>query len=81
MSQYENLEIQCQDGYTLHARFYSHQTAHAKSLPVLICPATGITKQFYHAYATWLAILMKGTKPLLVRHRVDFLLPHWRVTE
>ena len=55
MSQYENLEIQCQDGYTLHARFYSHQTAHAKSLPVLICPATGITKQFYHAYATWLA--------------------------
>lgn len=34
-----------------------------------------------YAYATWLAILMKGTKPLLVRHRVDFLLPRWRVTE
>jgi len=34
-----------------------------------------------YAYATWLAILMKGTKPLLVRHGVDFLLPHWRVTE
>ena len=55
MSQYEKLEIQCQDGYTLYARFYSHQTAQAKSLPILICPATGITKQFYHAYAIWLA--------------------------
>ena len=30
------------------------------------------------AYATWLAILMKGTEPLLMRHGVDFLLPHRR---
>ena len=54
MSQFENLNIQCQDGYTLSARFYAHQNKIAKPLPVLICPATGITKQFYNSYATWL---------------------------
>ena len=55
MSQFESLRIQYQDGYPLSARFYAQQSQHAKPLPVLICPATGITKQFYDSYATWLA--------------------------
>ncbi|MGE8559570.1 MAG: alpha/beta fold hydrolase [Acinetobacter sp.] len=55
MSQYEKLEIQCQDGYRLKGGFYPHQTEQVKSLPVLICPATGITKQFYNSYAIWLS--------------------------
>lgn len=54
MSLPESLDIQCQDDYCLKAKFYPHQSAQAKPYPVLICPATGITKQFYHAYATWL---------------------------
>ncbi|WP_180022117.1 alpha/beta fold hydrolase [Acinetobacter sp. YH16044] len=55
MSSSEKLTIHCQDGYSLSARFYPHQTELKQALPVLICPATGITKQFYNSYATWLS--------------------------
>lgn len=51
---FEKLNISCEDGYSLSARFYPHHTATA-STPVLICPATGITQNFYHAFASWLA--------------------------
>lgn len=54
MSSFENLSIHCSDGYELSARFYPHQTTSKHALPVLICPATGITKTFYNSYATWL---------------------------
>lgn len=54
MSAFENLSIHCNDGYELSARFYPHQTTSKHALPILICPATGITKTFYNSYATWL---------------------------
>lgn len=54
MSSFENLSIHCNDGYELSARFYPHQTTSKHALPILICPATGITKTFYNNYATWL---------------------------
>ncbi|WP_180081984.1 MULTISPECIES: alpha/beta fold hydrolase [unclassified Acinetobacter] len=54
MSSFENLSIHCNDGYELSARFYPHQTTSKHALPILICPATGITKTFYNSYATWL---------------------------
>lgn len=54
MSSFENLSIHCSDGYELSARFYPHQTTSKHALPILICPATGITKTFYNSYATWL---------------------------
>lgn len=54
MSAFENLSIHCNDGYELSARFYPHQTTSKHALPILICPATGITKTFYNNYATWL---------------------------
>ena len=55
MSQFEAFNICCKDGYILSARFYSHSSNSPKSLPILICPATGITKQFYNSFATWLS--------------------------
>ena len=54
MANFEAHTITCSDGYPLSARFYAAQ-ATPKALPILICPATGITKQFYHHFATWLA--------------------------
>ena len=54
MSTFESLNIICADGYALAARYYPNQYTQAQRLPVLICPATGITKSFYHAFATWL---------------------------
>src|SRR5690606_12269705 len=53
MSEFETLTLQCQDGYRLSARFYAAISEIAK-LPVLVCPATGITKQFYHQFCVWL---------------------------
>ena len=55
---FETLSITCIDGYSLSARFYpavlsSESTSSAKT-PILISPATGIIKNFYHAFATWL---------------------------
>lgn len=55
MSQFEAFTIRCKDDYHLSARFYAHNTVNKKNLPVLICPATGITKQFYNSFATWLS--------------------------
>ncbi|OTG82977.1 alpha/beta fold hydrolase [Acinetobacter sp. ANC 4648] len=53
MNSFENLNIICADGYKLSARFYK-STEVTQNLPILICPATGIVKGFYHAFAEWL---------------------------
>lgn len=55
MAQFEALSITCKDDYTLAARFYTADQNIRHSIPVLICPATGITKQFYHSFASWLS--------------------------
>ncbi|WP_445115832.1 alpha/beta hydrolase family protein [Acinetobacter sp. WZC-1] len=55
MHTFENLSITCKDGYTLAARFYKTAKNNHNLLPVLICPATGITMNFYHAFSEWLA--------------------------
>ncbi|HAA07894.1 MAG TPA: alpha/beta hydrolase [Acinetobacter schindleri] len=54
MSEFETLTIKCKDGYPLTARFYAANAASRKALPILICPATGITAQFYHNFNVWL---------------------------
>lgn len=54
MSEFETLTLKCQDGYQLSARFYPATDAECKKSPILICPATGITKQFYHSFSCWL---------------------------
>lgn len=54
MSEFETLTIKCKDGYSLTARFYAANAASRKALPILICPATGITAQFYHSFNVWL---------------------------
>lgn len=54
MSEFETLTIKCKDGYPLTARFYVANAASRKALPILICPATGITAQFYHSFNVWL---------------------------
>ena len=53
MSTLENLTISCADGYGLSARFYKAKHPTDK-LPVLLCPATGITQGFYHDFIEWL---------------------------
>lgn len=53
MNSFESLWIRCKDGYQLAAQFYP-ATDNTKQYPILICPATGITKVFYHAFAEWL---------------------------
>lgn len=50
---FENFDIICADGYKLSARLYPSQNKQHLS-PILICPATGIVKGFYHAFASWL---------------------------
>ncbi|WP_180012929.1 alpha/beta fold hydrolase [Acinetobacter sp. YH16031] len=54
MSEFETLTLKCQDGYQLSTRFYPVTDAECKKSPILICPATGITKQFYHSFSCWL---------------------------
>lgn len=54
MKSYESFWMSCKDDYQLAAQFYSAQD-HTKPYPILICPATGITKNFYHAFAEWLS--------------------------
>src|SRR5690606_34639892 len=54
MSEFETLTITCKDGYQLAARFYASQNQNQSSYPVLVCPATGITSQFYHSFNLWL---------------------------
>lgn len=55
MTSYQNIQIICVDDYQLTGRFYQSQKKDQKSIPVLIAPATGITANFYHSFATWLA--------------------------
>lgn len=50
----EHIKITCEDQYQLSANFYQH-VGTQKNTPILICPATGITKVFYHHFAIWLA--------------------------
>jgi len=51
---FESFWITCKDGYQLAAQFYPAVSKKAQ-YPVVICPATGITKNFYHTFATWLS--------------------------
>ncbi|MCU4638887.1 alpha/beta hydrolase family protein [Acinetobacter courvalinii] len=53
MNSVESFWISCKDGYQLAAQFYPVLNSD-KPYPILICPATGITKNFYHAFAQWL---------------------------
>ncbi|MGJ8757756.1 alpha/beta hydrolase family protein [Acinetobacter sp. HC8-3S] len=53
MNTFESHWISCKDGYQLAAQFYPAEKS-TKEFPILICPATGITKNFYHAFAEWL---------------------------
>lgn len=55
MKTFESFWISCKDGYQLAAQFYPAQQNDINALPILICPATGITKTFYHAFAEWLS--------------------------
>ncbi|ENW19643.1 Alpha/beta hydrolase [Acinetobacter haemolyticus CIP 64.3 = MTCC 9819] len=55
MKTFEPFWISCKDGYQLAAQFYPAQQKDINALPILICPATGITKTFYHAFAEWLS--------------------------
>ncbi|SPL72402.1 alpha/beta hydrolase family protein [Acinetobacter stercoris] len=54
MSNFEKLNITCKDGYSLAARYYPSSTEN-DNLPILICPATGIIKEFYHSFSEWLS--------------------------
>lgn len=58
MKKFEPINITCKDGYQLSGQYYSAnplaQSAQTQSHPILICPATGITKVFYNAFAEWL---------------------------
>lgn len=55
MSEFQTLTITCKDGHPLAARFYAaNPEAEARPYPVLVCPATGITTQFYHSFNLWL---------------------------
>lgn len=57
MTNPEILQIRCQDNYILSANYYAASTdAPQQPYPVLLCPATGITKGFYHAFAEWLSL-------------------------
>jgi len=54
MNTFENLTISCADGYSLSARFYQAK-CQTQNLPILVCPATGITQSFYHHFIEWLS--------------------------
>lgn len=54
MNTFENVTISCADGYSLSGRFYQSKQS-TQHLPILICPATGITQGFYHNFCEWLA--------------------------
>ncbi|AYO54598.1 alpha/beta hydrolase family protein [Acinetobacter wuhouensis] len=54
MSTFENVTITCTDGYSLSGRFYQSKQS-TEQLPILICPATGITQGFYHNFSEWLS--------------------------
>lgn len=52
---FEPMNIVCQDGYSLSARYYANSSDKSSQSPILICPATGISKNFYHHFAIWLS--------------------------
>lgn len=52
---FEPMRITCQDGYSLSARYYANSSGQSQQNPILICPATGISKNFYHHFAVWLS--------------------------
>lgn len=54
MDTYESLTLTCSDHYHLSARFYSAKRP-TNYLPVLVCPATGVTQGFYHHFNQWLS--------------------------
>ncbi len=54
MNTFENVTINCADDYSLSGRFYPSKQSTAK-LPILVCPATGITQGFYHNFCEWLS--------------------------
>lgn len=54
MNSFESFWISCKDGYQLAAQYYSAPLQEDKPYPILICPATGITKTFYNSFAEWL---------------------------
>ncbi|ENW05115.1 alpha/beta fold hydrolase [Acinetobacter beijerinckii] len=54
MNSFESFWISCKDGYQLAAQHYSAPLQEDKPYPILICPATGITKTFYNSFAEWL---------------------------
>ena len=53
MNTFENVNITCADGYGLSGRFYPSKQQ-STQLPILVCPATGITQSFYHNFIEWL---------------------------
>lgn len=57
--QKENLQIICKDGYAITATLYQPKTAQVSDA-IMIAPATGIKRVFYHAFASHLASLGYG---------------------
>ena len=55
MSTFEKIQIQCKDQYILSGHFYPSKLEQKSPIPVLIAPATGIVKYFYHSFAEWLS--------------------------
>lgn len=57
MQAFETHQIICKDDYVLSADYYAAQQKldAKKRNPILICPATGISKSFYRAFAQWLS--------------------------
>lgn len=55
MTASEDIKIKCKDNYVLSGRFYPSTNNTSNNFPILICPATGITKNFYHPFAQWLS--------------------------
>lgn len=55
MTIFEDIQILCCDSYVLSGRFYPSQNEITQQYPILISPATGITKNFYHSFSLWLA--------------------------
>lgn len=55
MNTFEKIQFQCLDGYTLTGYFYPATGHSQQKNPILLSPATGITKNFYHSFAQWLS--------------------------
>lgn len=51
----DNIQVTCKDGYTLAGVIYSPKNETDIKAAVMISPATGIKKEFYNSFATYLA--------------------------